>query len=89
VPASSLSGRNFYNYNITTVRYPINDKLWDAVSANGKSDFGRLNKPIQSAHSGGAGVLLADGSVDFLQDSLDISILRALAARNDGQSVSY
>ncbi|MFM9194346.1 MAG: DUF1559 domain-containing protein, partial [Planctomycetia bacterium] len=89
VPASRLSGTNFYNYNITTVRYPINDKLWDGVSANGKSNFGRVNKPIQSAHSGGADVLMADGSVVFLQESLDISILRALAARNDAQTVAY
>jgi prepilin-type processing-associated H-X9-DG protein len=76
---------NFYNYNITTVRYPINDKLWDPVAANGKSDFGRVNKPIQSVHPGGAHALFADGSVQFLNESLDIAILRALAARNDGQ----
>lgn len=88
-PVSGLSGTNFYTYNTTTVRYPINDKLWDAVAANGKSDAGRANKPIQSAHSGVAGVLFADGSVDFLAETIEISILRALAARNDGMSVSY
>jgi len=89
VSADRLTGTNFYNYNITTVRYPINDKKWVAVRSVGKSRFGELNKTIQSAHPGGANVLFADGSVHFLEETINISTLRSLACRNDGQVVGF
>jgi len=87
VPAANLTGTNFYNYNITTVRYPINDKEWVGVRSIGKSWFGELNKTIQSAHPGGAQVLFADGSVQFLSETLDINVLYNLANRDDGQII--
>lgn len=42
---------------------------------------------IFSFHSGGAHVLLGDGSVRFLNESLDLTVLRALATRNEGEVV--
>ena len=39
-----------------------------------------------SWHPGGAGFALADGSVQFLSEDLDLSILRELASRNGGET---
>jgi prepilin-type N-terminal cleavage/methylation domain-containing protein/prepilin-type processing-associated H-X9-DG protein len=43
---------------------------------------------MSSAHSGGANVVLADGSVRFLRDSTAITVLWAMATRAGGETVS-
>jgi len=43
-----------------------------------------VNNPIQSAHSAGVHVLLADGGVPFISENLDINIWLALGTRDDG-----
>jgi prepilin-type processing-associated H-X9-DG protein len=42
----------------------------------------------QHPHPGGVNVLLGDGSVRFISESIDPEMLRRLLTRNDGQSVS-
>jgi prepilin-type processing-associated H-X9-DG protein len=80
---SELTGTNIYLYNATVLRYNINEKEWVSVRSAGKSDFGELNKPIQSAHTGGANIAMADGSTRFLNDSISIDVVRAMGGRND------
>ena len=46
------------------------------------------NQQIFSFHSGGANVLLGDGSVKFLKDSTNVVILRKLVTLNGGEVVS-
>lgn len=41
--------------------------------------------PIVSAHSSGANILFADGSVHFLTDDMDFAIFQRLAIRDSGQ----
>jgi prepilin-type processing-associated H-X9-DG protein len=41
--------------------------------------------PIQSAHPGGAHVVLCDGSVHFLSENIDFDIFRWLAIRDSGE----
>ncbi len=41
--------------------------------------------PIQSAHPSGAHVLFADGSVQFLSESIDFGLFKLLAVRDSGQ----
>jgi prepilin-type processing-associated H-X9-DG protein len=41
-----------------------------------------------SGHGGGANVVLADGSVRFLRDSMSLTILRALSTRAGGEVIS-
>lgn len=71
--------------NLTCVYYPVNYKT--------PSTFGILgncgpNTPIQAAHPGGANVAVVDGSVQFLSESIEMSTLRNLATRNDGEVIS-
>lgn len=81
-----LNGTNIFAYNLTVVRWPINDKEWLPIRNAGKSDFGELNKPIQSVHPGGAHVLFADASARFLEESTAMEVLRAYACRYDGET---
>jgi len=67
-------------FNLTTVRHRISK---DASLANSGGNCG-ANSPLQSAHIGGINVALADGSVRFIRDSIDITTLKRLADRDDG-----
>ncbi|MCE9565011.1 MAG: DUF1559 domain-containing protein [Planctomycetes bacterium] len=90
-PASS----DYRAFNTQTVRYGINNKP-AIVGANGGPANGMMpggtdrqeNMPIRSAHPGGAAVLLADGSVQFLSEGTALNVLFGLAARADGQVVN-
>ena len=75
------------SYNVTTVLHRINEKSFNAVGVGMSFNHG-ANRPVQSAHSGGAQVCLADGSVHFLSESIDIQILYNLADRADGNVVT-
>lgn len=88
-PLQDLKARDVFYYNLTVIRYPINEKEWVAVRNAGKSDFGELNKPIQSVHPGGALTCFADGSVRYLEESLELAVLRNMGCRNDEQTVAY
>jgi prepilin-type processing-associated H-X9-DG protein len=71
---------------LVTLRWPIGTKA--RVHYNdGMAYWGGWNKPIQSAHPGGANVLRCDGSVQFLSDGTEWTVLRALAVRDDGQLI--
>ena len=72
--------------NVTTVRYPLNDKV-QKVASNGTTTWGIPDKPLQSAHPGVVGVVFADGRVAMLADTLELPVLLQLASRNDEQPV--
>lgn len=44
--------------------------------------------PPSSAHVGGVNICFGDGSVRFMQDSIDLSVWRALGTMNVGEAVS-
>lgn len=73
------------HWNLTTVRYQINDVTWENIGV-GDVYYGQ-NRPIQSAHPGGANVLLCDGSVRFLRETLPVAVLYKLANRADRQVI--
>jgi prepilin-type N-terminal cleavage/methylation domain-containing protein/prepilin-type processing-associated H-X9-DG protein len=77
-------------FNCLTVRYSINMRGTDPnTGGNGLGSDCGVNFPINSAHTGGANVVFADGSVQFLSDSTDLTVLARLANRNDGQVTGY
>ena len=78
--------------NLVTIRYPSNKRGFaDDVAGAGvgnQSNNQGANVPLSSAHVGGAHVLLCDGSVRFISDSLGLDVLARLATRDDGQVMS-
>jgi prepilin-type N-terminal cleavage/methylation domain-containing protein/prepilin-type processing-associated H-X9-DG protein len=75
------------HFNCSTVRYGINTRGLTGTSADGTNIDVGTNFPISSQHVGGAHVLLADGSVRFLSQNLDIHTLFRLATAADGDPV--
>ena len=78
------SNWNDRHMNTTTVRYPINFR--DSTVSGMNPDAGN-NKGIQSAHTGGAHVLMCDGTVRFLAQVLNITTLKNLSSRSDNTPV--
>lgn len=86
------TGGDNRTFNTTTVRWPVNQKTgWPDAPGNcnsvGVCDNTGTNIPLNSAHVGGVHILLADGSVRFISDSINLGVLAKLATRDDGQSV--
>ena len=73
---------NSRTFNLTTIRYTPNT-LDNTLPGTGNNDG--ANNGIYSAHVGGVQALLADGSVRFLSENIDMLNLRRLATRRDGQ----
>jgi prepilin-type N-terminal cleavage/methylation domain-containing protein/prepilin-type processing-associated H-X9-DG protein len=68
-------------FNSTTVRYGIGHKDWGSPGV-GVQYYG-CNRPIQSAHPGGAHVAMGDGSVHFLAEGTDLQLFYSLCNRDD------
>ncbi len=70
-------------HNLVTIRYAPNEA--DGVLPG--LGTGGINNPISSSHRGGAQVLLTDGSVRFLGETVDLTTFKRLATRDDGVPV--
>lgn len=82
---------NFQSWNITTIRYPVNFLDATAAQAGGATGVGPedgANRPVQSTHPSGANIALTDGSVRFISESVDYTLLTNLANRSDGNEIS-
>jgi prepilin-type N-terminal cleavage/methylation domain-containing protein/prepilin-type processing-associated H-X9-DG protein len=89
----STTGTDNRAFNITTVRYRINQKTgWTNAPGNcgtqGVCDNTGQNIPLNSAHPGGVNALLGDGSVRFVRDSISLQTLAQLAIRDDGLTLT-
>ena len=68
-------------FNTTCIQHQIGEKSYNAAGVAGNCG---PNRPIQSAHPGGAQILMVDGSVHFLTEQINIQVLYDLANRDDG-----
>jgi prepilin-type N-terminal cleavage/methylation domain-containing protein len=71
----------FASWNLTTVRYPPNTSDYSLPGI--ETDHGP-NNPFNSAHPGSVNAVTADGSLKSLSNSIDLTVLKALATRDDG-----
>ena len=60
---------------------------WTQTGVTGGNNAG-ANDELFSFHSGGVNVLMADGSVRFLKDSISVVTLRGLVTKSSGEVVS-
>lgn len=67
----------------TAIRYPINHQTESA----GADNVWTGNTILNSFHVGGIHALMADGSVHFLSENIDFSLLSRLACKDDGQVI--
>jgi len=81
-PSDAIDDRWF---NTTTVRYPVNHKDWNSTGVG--EQYYACNRPIQSAHPGGAQVLMGDASVTFLNESIALKTWFNLCNRDDGNPI--
>jgi len=83
-PTSETDTRVF---NITTIRYRPNEKMFALQFFPGMRSNVGVNNPTSSAHPGGINGLLCDGSVHFLSDDMEFVTLKRMATRDDGGNV--
>ncbi|UUO09251.1 DUF1559 domain-containing protein [Blastopirellula sp. J2-11] len=74
----------FVSASTVTIRYSPNADVLDQDGV-GSGGGWRRNTPLTSAHPGGALAVFVDGSVHFVPDTIDLSVLTFLGVRNDGQ----
>ncbi|MGN6136687.1 MAG: DUF1559 family PulG-like putative transporter [Aureliella sp.] len=80
---ASSSCTDLWQTGATCIRQPPNSQIDDPGNRNPY----RNNTTVNSFHVGGIQVSLSDGSVQFLSNSIDFQILKAMAIRDDGQVV--
>jgi prepilin-type N-terminal cleavage/methylation domain-containing protein/prepilin-type processing-associated H-X9-DG protein len=82
----SKFGDGFWVENQAHVRYSLRERSYSntitvAVARRNELSFG-------SKHAGGCHFCMADGSVQFVREEIDIVVLRNLACRHDGANVN-
>jgi len=73
---------HYFGPGITTVVWPINSDPGISASS-GTVPYG-LNTVLNSQHPGGVNALLADGAVNFVSETIDITALLMACSMDDG-----
>ncbi len=72
-------------FNITTTRWEINRRGLGNNASNGTNENSGSNIPFSSAHTGGAQMLMGDGSVRFMTASTPLLQLQYMSTRAGGE----
>jgi prepilin-type N-terminal cleavage/methylation domain-containing protein len=83
VSASVPNGADSWSTGLTSVQYRINSP----TLAAGSDDPWDPNTIINSFHVGGIHGLMGDGSVRFISENIDMTLLRNICSREDGVPV--
>ena len=84
---SATGAPNIRAFNVSTTRWSINQRGLGNNSANGTNDNTGQNIPFSSGHTGGANMLMGDGSVRFLTSSTPLTTLQWLSTRAGGEVI--
>jgi len=71
-------------FNVTTVRYRINQAPFADQVFGGMSSAAGANNPLSSFHTGGIHACMGDGSVRFINESTNLEILKKISTRDEG-----
>ncbi len=74
---------------VLTMNSPINDPTFFLGGANHNVLARAHDHPFSSRHPGGAMFGFCDGHVQFVRNSIDINVYRALGSRNGGETASF
>jgi prepilin-type N-terminal cleavage/methylation domain-containing protein len=69
-------------FNMVTVIHRLGEKSYMGLGVPGNCG---PNRPIQSVHTGGANIVCIDGSVHFVNESIEVQVQYNLANRDDGK----
>lgn len=89
--ATDRAGRPHWGAGTTCLRYPINHGVSQSVSSAsipGGDNSWDFNTIVNSYHTGGIHVGLADGSARFISENVDFGTLQRLCSMNDSQVVN-
>lgn len=75
------------NFSYTSL--PINFRLKASLQQGFRSDVANRSRGYHSLHSGGAQFVMADGSVRFISESVDMRSYNAMGSRAGGDVSSY
>lgn len=86
--ATDNVGRPHWGAGTTCLRYPINHGMGRTVGWQGGFDnTWDFNTIMNSFHTGGIQITLADGSSRFISENVNFTTLRQLCSMNDGQTI--
>jgi prepilin-type N-terminal cleavage/methylation domain-containing protein len=88
---TSLNSAGTYCYSVRIVGFPPNSQVyWKSATAcetcQTPSPITDVQAALKSSHPGGIQALMADGSVLFLNENINIEILKDLADRDDAHA---
>ena len=86
-PPSYQNGGDNRSFNCTTTRWMINQRGLGNNCSNGTCDNTGANIPFSSGHSGGAQMLMGDGSVRFVTASTALTTLQWMSSRAGGEII--
>jgi prepilin-type N-terminal cleavage/methylation domain-containing protein/prepilin-type processing-associated H-X9-DG protein len=76
------------SFNVTTTRWSINQRGLGDNNGNGTGNNTGANIPFSSGHTGGAQMLMGDGSVRFMSASTTLQTLQWMSTRAGGEVIS-
>jgi len=77
----------FFNHSTATCGIPMNYRKGQVDLVGARNDWGR-NYSFFSKHPGGCNFGMGDGSTQFLNESIDLTVYRQLATISGGEAVS-
>jgi prepilin-type processing-associated H-X9-DG protein len=83
--ASSLKADNAFAVPLTFAGAVLPINSWRECSPTTRDCFEMVSRIFGSSHTGGCHFGLADGSVQFISESIDVDTYRNLSNRSDGQ----